>query len=100
MMNMTLMKDRGPNVHKPKTKTVFGVILMPDKKDLQKPTVIDQRGDTDDAEMITNNKPYQQTMYETHQKEGNNKPYPDVPAVFYAAPEKGEPYTKKRLCST
>jgi hypothetical protein len=31
-MNMTLMKDRGSNVHEPETKTVFGVILMPDNK--------------------------------------------------------------------
>jgi hypothetical protein len=36
-MNMTLMKYRGPDVHEPKTKTVFRVILMPDKKDQQNP---------------------------------------------------------------
>ena len=34
---MNLMKHRGPNVHEPKTKTVFRVILMPDKKDQQNP---------------------------------------------------------------
>ena len=36
-MNMTLMKDRGPDVHEPKIKTVFGIILMHDKKDQQNP---------------------------------------------------------------
>ena len=65
---------------------------------LQKPTVIDRRGDTDDAEMIANDA-YQQTMYETpDQEEGDDKPYPEIPAVSYAAPEKGEPNTQKRLC--
>ena len=39
-MNMTLMKYRGPDVHEPKTKTVFRVILMPDKKDRQNPCSI------------------------------------------------------------
>jgi hypothetical protein len=114
-MNMTLMKYRGPDVYEPKTKTVVRVILMPDKKDLQKPTIINRRGDTDDAEMIANDahqqtmyetrdqeegddKPYQQTMYETHQEEGDDKPYPDIPAVSHAAPEKGEPNTQKRPC--
>jgi hypothetical protein len=95
-MNMILMKYRGPDVHKPKTKTVLRIILMPDKKDLQKPTVINRRGDTDDAEMIANDA-HQQIMYETHQEEGDDKPYPDIPTVSYAAPEKGEPNTEKRL---
>ena len=67
-MTMTLMKQRGPNVHEPKTKTVLRVTLMPDKVDLQKPTAIDRRGDTDNAEMITTDD-HQQTMYETHQKD-------------------------------
>ena len=35
-------------------------------------------------------------MYETpDQEEGDDKPYPELP---YAAPEKGEPNTQKRLC--
>ena len=56
----------------------------------QKPQVIDRRRDTDDAEMLANDA-YQQTMYETSdQEESDNKPY--------AAPEKGEPNTQKRLC--
>ena len=64
----------------------------------QKPTVIDQRGDTDDAEMITNDA-YQQTMHETFDlEEGDDKPYPEIPAATYADPEKGEPNTQKRLC--
>jgi hypothetical protein len=98
-MTMTPMKYRGPDVHEPKTKTVLRVIIMPDKKDLQKTTEIDRRGDTNDAEMIANDKPYQQIMYETHQEEGDDKPYPDVPAESYTAPEKGKPNTQERLCN-
>ena len=98
-MNMTLRKYRGPDMYEPKTETVLRVIIMPDKKDLQKPTVIDRRVDTDDAEMIANDA-HQQTMYETRdQKEGDDKPYPDIPTVSYAAPRKGEPNTQKRLCN-
>ena len=67
-MNMAPMKYRGPNVHEPKTKTVLRVTLMPGKVDLQKPTAIDRRGDTDNAEMIATDA-HQQTMYETHQND-------------------------------
>ena len=43
---MTLMKYRGRNLHKPRTKTILRITLKPDKVDL-----IDRRGVTDNADI-------------------------------------------------
>ena len=45
---MNLTKQRGPDVHEPKIKTILRITPKPDKVD-----IIDRSGVTDNAEMTT-----------------------------------------------